>query len=273
LHHDKRLISSFVAELNLWTGASYEVVSWPDVDTRDRQAVDAVARDVSGRELAIEHTLLQPFTGDRADTVPFLQTAGRLDRRNDLAAPNWMISLVFRVGAIPKGVNWTKVGQRLEEWFVAIRPTLNPGRSIFEVDQLPFPLGVTINKSPLPRTPGKLFVMRSMPDETAEAVVRNALAAKLPKLAATSAAERILLFEKESPVRGYWEIGETIEELRSEFPNLASVSSVWIANTVAWESEGYLAFHLIWPLDRVVEHQEWYKLRPHKRMAAVRAEP
>src|ERR1700681_2033117 len=56
LHHDKRLISSFVAELNLWTGASYEVVSWPDVDTRDRQAVDAVARDVSGRELAIEHT-------------------------------------------------------------------------------------------------------------------------------------------------------------------------------------------------------------------------
>jgi hypothetical protein len=273
LDHDKRVISLFIAELNLWTGASYEVMSWPDVDTRDRQAVDAMARDVNGGTLAIEHTLLQPFTGDRADTVPFLQTAGRLDRRTDLAEPDWMIDVVFKVGAIPKGVDWTTVGQRLEEWFMAIRPTLRPGRESFEVGQLPFPLAVTISKSPLPGTPGRLLVMRSMPDETAEPVVRKALAAKLPKLAAADAAERILLFEMESPARGYWEIGETVEQLGSKFPDLASVSSVWIANTVAWNSEGYLAFHLIWPLDRVVEHQEWYRLSPHKQVAALRAEP
>ena len=81
MNRDKKLICRFVGDFNAWARTSFVVVSWPDVDTRDRKAVDALARDSSsGRELAIEHTLLQPFIGERADAVPFLKTAGRLDR-------------------------------------------------------------------------------------------------------------------------------------------------------------------------------------------------
>jgi hypothetical protein len=194
-----------------------------------------------------QHSLLQPFVGDRADAVPFLKTAGGLDRRADLAEPNWMIDLVFKVGAIPKGVDWAKVCSRLEEWFVGIRPTLPEGRAMYEVDQLPFALRITVQKSPLPNSLGKLFVMRTMPEETVEPVMRTTLAAKVPKLAAAAADERVLLLEMDSPVRGYWEIGEAIDTMRADFPGLASISSVWIARTVAWESEGYIGFHLIWP--------------------------
>ena len=56
-----------------------------------------------------------------------------------------------------------------------------------------------------------------------------------------------------------YEIGETIDNIRSDYPGLLSISSVWIARTVAWTSEGYFGFHLIWPLDKALEHQEWYK--------------
>lgn len=73
LDRDKRLITLFVAEYNLWAGSSYSIVRWPDLETRDQEAVDAVARDDGDRELVIEHTLLQPFTGERADAVPFLE--------------------------------------------------------------------------------------------------------------------------------------------------------------------------------------------------------
>lgn len=259
LDKNKELITIFVGEFNDWAKSSYVVESWPDVQTRDRKAVDALARDALGRDLAVEHTLLQPFLGDREDTVPFLKVAGRLDRRADLAEPNWMIDLVFNVGAIRKGVDWEMVGRRLEAWFLAIRPTLTSGRSVHTVDQLPTDLSVTVNKSPLPNSPGKLFVMRTMPDEPVELVLRAALAAKVPKLAAAQAGERILLLEMDSSVRGDWEIGEAIDGLRADFPGLETISSVWIARTVAWQSEGYIGFHLIWPLDSALKHQEWYK--------------
>ena len=118
LDRDKHLITLFVTKFNEWLGNSYSVVRWPDLDTHDRQAVDAIAQNNDGRELAIEHTLIQPFAGDRADWVPFLTVVGRLAQRKDLAEPNWMIDLIFEVGAIPKGVDWKVVGLRLEQWFI-----------------------------------------------------------------------------------------------------------------------------------------------------------
>lgn len=201
----------------------------------------------------------------------FLKTAGKLDQRTDLAEPNWMIDLVFEVGAIPKGVDWTTVGRRLEEWFIAIRPTLRAGRAVYEVGSLPFSLKVTVDKSALPDTPGCLFVMRTMPKETVEPVLRAALCAKLPKLAATPGSERILLLELESPTRGNWEIGQTIEDIHADFPAIGAISSIWLAKTTGWETDGYIGFHLIWPLHHVEQHQEWWKARPNERLHSTAA--
>lgn len=258
---DKRLIALFLAELNAWGGGTWKVARWPDIETRDAKAVDAIARDSGGCELAIEHTLLQPFTEDRADTVPFLKALGRLDRREDLAEANWMIDLIVDVGTIPKGVDWGALGEKIEAWFVGIRSQLKEGRTAIDVAGLTFPLQVTVQKSPLPDTRGCLFVMRTMPQETIDAAVQTALGAKVPKLRATPANERILLLELESPTRGNWEIGQAIEAAKFKTFGPTDVSGVWLAKTTAWESEGYIGFHLIWPLDRIVNFQEWRKAR------------
>ncbi len=73
MDRDKRLIALFISDFNAWVKGSYKIAGWPDSEARDRKAVDALARDSHGRELAIEHTLLQPFTGERADAVRFLK--------------------------------------------------------------------------------------------------------------------------------------------------------------------------------------------------------
>lgn len=258
---DKRLIALFVEEFDTWAGASYRVALWPDIETRDKKAVDAIAQDAAGRELAIEHTLLQPFAGDRADTVPFLKMAGRLDQRKDLAQANWMIELIFKVGATPKRVDWGAAGDRLEAWFIEVRPYLQEGRTVCEVPGLPFPLRVTVEKSPLTDTPGCLFVTRAMPKEAVDPILRTALGAKLPKLVATSASERVLLLELESAIRGNWEIGHAIDNATSDFPQLDDISGVWLAKTAGWETESYVGFHLIWPPDQVVRFQEWRRAR------------
>jgi hypothetical protein len=181
-----------------------------------------------------------------------------------------MIDLVFNIGAIPKGVDWSSVARRLERWFVSARPTLAAGRSQHQVTNLPFLLVVTVAKSPLPDSPGCLFVSRSMRNEGVESIVRSALAAKLPKLAAAPSDQRILLLEMDSPARGYWEVGQAIEDLRGQFPDLAAISSIWIARTVAWESENYIGFHLIWPLEEVERHQRWWKAISDKRRRPFR---
>ena len=42
--------------------------------------------------------------------------------------------------------------------------------------------------------------------------------------------------------------GEIIERLTPDFPGLERVDEVWIANTVALESEDYMPIELTWPL-------------------------
>src|SRR5260370_27220728 len=71
--HDKDVIQRFVEAYNAEVQTSYQVVAWPDEEDRAGKAIDALAADGEAT-LAIEHTLLQPFAGERQDTAVFLQT-------------------------------------------------------------------------------------------------------------------------------------------------------------------------------------------------------
>lgn len=264
-NRDKQLIGLLVEEINAWSGSTYIVERWPDEEVRNQPAVDAIAVDAGGRQLAIEHTLLQPFEGERTDAYRFMKVAGHLDQRQDLADPNWMIDLVFDVGSIPTCVDWGAVGVRLEEWFVELRPRLLEGTSHHEIPGMVFPLRITVEKSPLPGTPGCLFVMRAMPREAVDPILRTALDAKLPKLVAADASDRVLLLELESPARGNAEISLAIRNAASDFPQLDRVSAIWLARSTAWEAKGYLGFHLVWPEAMVSGFQDWRRARPNRR--------
>ena len=55
------------------------VTALPEEADRTKKAVEAIATNSKGDSIAFEHTLIQPFVGDKTDTQPLLKvTAVRL---------------------------------------------------------------------------------------------------------------------------------------------------------------------------------------------------
>jgi hypothetical protein len=93
---EDRLITLFLSayEDDTWTGA---IIDW--VDQRQNRAVEAVATRSDGRTLAIEHTLIQLFSGERTDFErfkPFL----RIESDQSLSVPGRIIYVNVPRGAL-----------------------------------------------------------------------------------------------------------------------------------------------------------------------------
>jgi hypothetical protein len=241
------LILAWLQCYNSCTGRSFEVAEWPDLVVRDAKSIDAVAREPSGLTLGIEHTLLQPFLGETEDVPRFMTVLGRLNKRSDIAVRDWHDHLSIRVGAVPTGVNWEAAGAVVEAWYASTAPRFNSGVSVHEIPDVGFELAIKVVRNRVPG-PGRVYAARQMPNESVHEIVRLALRDKLPKLAAASTDVRILLFEQNVPARGSQEVGEAIDDLRSDFPDLAAINEVWCACTVAWQTERFRSFLVVWPL-------------------------
>src|SRR5207253_458206 len=92
---EDRLIAMFLSayEDDTWAGAT---IDW--LDQRQDGAVEAVARRSEGRTLAIEHTLIEFFPGERTDLErfkPFL----RIESDESLSVPGKIIYV-----NVPRGV-------------------------------------------------------------------------------------------------------------------------------------------------------------------------
>jgi hypothetical protein len=244
---DKLLIGEFLRGYNEHFGTTFQVTELPDHLERQKEAIDAVAKDASGRALAVEHTLIQPFLGEKADAQPLLSVFAPLESDTSLRVAGQAIDVSVPVAAIPKGLDWKAVGARVVVWFRDIRQTLPHGESVHRVPGVGFELTLRIAKDESPYPERRVYVMRSDMPEDFQSVIRKALDDKLSKLAATQADKRILLLEKDNTPRGYTEIGKAIESLRDEFTHLSKVDEIWVANTVAWASESCLFFYRVAP--------------------------
>lgn len=153
-------------------------------------------------------------------------------------------------------MDWSTIAPAIEQWYLKIREELPNGPSTHTIPGLPFTLEVHVDCVPLKRDRGFFFVSRVMPDKPLIDTVRQALKTKVDKLTAASADKRILLLEKEIPIFSDGEAGELVQELLPEFPKLAQIDEVWLANTVALASEDYFAIDLAWPLDAALARDE-----------------
>src|SRR5205823_4248208 len=128
--------------------------------------------------LAIEHTLLQPFAGERQDTAIFLKTVGKLDKALNLMLPGFTVSLSLEVDSIPKGVNWSSVGPAVEKWYLSMRDQLPIGGSQHTIPDLPFKLTVNVDKAAVKHDRGFFFIDRVMPSKPLRETVEQALHTK-----------------------------------------------------------------------------------------------
>ena len=145
MKRDQQLVSHFLTALNTQYGASLKVVRWPDEENRQTPAVEAVASDASGETVAIEHTLVQPFEGEREDGERLMKAIGKLEGHADLMKPGYNVDVIVRVGAIPKGVKWEVLGERVKEQLEKIIPIRGEGNTDEGIAGLPLALSVTLD--------------------------------------------------------------------------------------------------------------------------------
>ena len=222
------------------------------VEEKQDGAVEVIATRTDGARLALEHTLIQPFVGEKFDSEVFMRALGRIEKNPALTIPERHLDVIIPVNAIPKGYKWDDVGQDLLEWLLVNHTAaLHEGESshIVQVGVTskngPLALPITLRTMHLPGIAGSCLIARDKMPGDLEAIVEKALRTKIPKLVATIADKRILLLERDQIALGDHEIYRQIVKLAPAFPDLARVDEVWIANTSILASEHWASFTLM----------------------------
>ena len=248
MKRDQQLVSQFLLAHNQQYGSSLKVVRWPDDENRQTPAVEAVASDANGGTVAIEHTLIQPFEGERIDSDRFMKVFGPLEGCPDLMKVGYNVDVGVKVGAIPTGIKWDVVAEGVREHLRKAIPTLGEVDKLESISGVPFALSVRLTIQAYGSTEADhVWVSRSDIPASLRQVVKTALSRKLPKLAAENADRRVLLLEQADVAHGHSDIRIAIDDLNGEFPELARTDEIWLAVTTCWELEGVLFFYELFP--------------------------
>src|SRR5579862_5977898 len=228
---------------------SWERADLDWVEEKQDGAVEVIATRADGTRLALEHTLIQPFVGEKFDSEVFMRAFGRIERNPTLTLPERHLDVIIPVNAIPKGYDWDNVGQDLLNWLLAnhtVAPLEGESSHVVPVAAKskngPLALPITLRTMHLPCQAGSCLIARDRMPGDLDAIVEKALRTKIPKLVAAAADKRILLLERDQIALGDSEIYRQIVKLGNAFPDLARVDEIWIANTSILASEHWAYF-------------------------------
>ncbi|HXW17402.1 MAG TPA: hypothetical protein VEJ39_03825 [Candidatus Acidoferrales bacterium] len=246
---DIELVKMFLSQFKDDDGNSYFLAARPDIEERTSKAVEAIAISPNGRTLAIEHTFIQPFEGQRSDDVPFLAVFEGLRNDASLRIPNRFIDVFVPAFAVPKGVDWSDIAKRVREWFTNTANTFpSEGECKYAIPNCGFELNVVVQTLELDGSDGIVLAGRILPSgDQFDAVLDKAITQKVPKLVATPAAKHILLLEDGGVSTGFAKVGKGLDARTGTFEDLKKVDAVWIVYTMEWKSRGNAMFVRVWP--------------------------
>jgi hypothetical protein len=249
---DKDLIAGWLRLYNLLNKTNFLVIEWPDQQDRTQKAIDALCEDDSGNRLAIEHTLIQPFVGEKEDNARFLQTLASLENDPRLIVPGYTIHASQGVGSVPSGFQWSEVSAQLLKELAGVLPSISEGISKVDISVGKSMIQLTIDKYAVQSGQQPSFsTARIWPGEPGPALILKALKAKVPKLAAYANAIKILLLEKDS-------VAGTIESQFEQLPQteevkelLRQIDAIWIVRTAGLDSGSEIFTNDVWPSQSV----------------------
>jgi hypothetical protein len=244
---DKNVIEHWVRLYDRLTGASYAVKSWPDKDS-SKKNIDAMCCDLNGRTLAIEHTLIEPFAGEKNDASRFARTLMSLENHASLLQSGYWFMASQPVGSIPTGTNWAEIPNELLRQLPAKLLTLPDGDSSVDIHTEHWGLSLRIKKMQLrPGDPGKFLTGRIYPGDPGSELIIRALERKIPKLSASIAEKKLLLLEKDAVAGTIESQFEQIPEDHEVRKSLAGIDEVWSVNTAGLESESVIFTNQVVP--------------------------
>ena len=225
-----------------WADAA---VAKPDAIDRTNPAVDQFAKRKSdGRTLAIEHTIIEPFVGDKEDFASFEAAFLGIEKDSSLIVHGRWLQLFVPVGVLRKqpAVARDALVESVHAWIRSNRVFLPFGEGIHACPiagvggKPPFEIPLSVKVTPIKRgggdAPGIIHVRRQQVDANLGEVVEKALKKKVPKLVNTKADIRILLLERQHMNLLPGMILEEFQKCRASLPALSDVDEVWIVETV-----------------------------------------
>jgi hypothetical protein len=251
-----------------WAGSKIE---FPDVETvgaravlrsaqgrsRDENpAIDGLITRADGQTIAIEHTLIEPFVGDRGDYAMFDEALLKIERDTSLAVPDTDITIYIPVGILDgQKPAQRKIVESIHSWIANNRLVLYEGEHKYQCDvpgMPPVTLTVKRRKRELSRpNAGRVLVRRQQVVNDLDKVIEKALRRKLPKLVNTKADRHVLFLERDQFTFHPELIFAEIERQHPNFPELEKVDEIWEVETVGYAQDGCLTFAL-WKGDQVL---------------------
>ena len=237
-----------------WFVLGYENSTWAKsridrLDEKHDGAVEAVVTHPDGRTVAIEHTLIEPFVGERSDRARFKEDEFQMLESDDaLKVPDAAITVYIPAG-ITHGFRRSQrqvIFRSIRDWIEKNRLQLRDGEHSYLCaipDMPPAILRVRRLSIKQARTnPGILKIGRQQVVNDLNKVIERALLNKLPKLVKTNANRRVLLLERELFSFFPELIFAEIERQRPHFALLEKVDEIWHVETISYDTEGVVYF-------------------------------
>jgi len=230
--------------------SAYENGAWADaeierLDERSDGTVEARITSANGRTMAIEHTLVEPFVGDKRDYAVFEQAFLRIESDKTLVVPDTGI-VVYVPGGILDGRKPAKrnmIVESIHSWIKNNRQQLREGVHPYtcDVPGMP-PVRLTVRQHIHGHpSPGSLLIRRQQIENDLDKVIEKALQRKLPKLVKTEADRHVLLLGRDQFTFHPDLMFAELERQRPRFPALDQVDEVWHVETIFFE-QGYVYF-------------------------------
>jgi hypothetical protein len=248
--------------------SAYEKGSWadaehcqPDKIERTKQAIDWFAKRKSdGKTLAIEHTIIEPFVGEKGDFASFGAAFLGIERDTSLPVPERSIQVFVPVGTLenqPTKAAREAIVDSVHRWIKLNRLGFRDGSSEHRctIEASPgnplFDITLHLKVVPLRSGPGAeggiLHVRRQQVEDSLDRVVSKALRKKLPKLVETVATKRILLLERQHMNLYPKRILDEIWKQNALFSDLGHIDEIWIVESMFYGTDfggTYVRFEL-----------------------------
>jgi hypothetical protein len=159
---EDRVIEAFVKYLGNKIYPGLQVTEWPDKRNTRTADIDAIAEG-TGRRIAIEHTSIDSLPDQRLHNDRFMNVIGRLE--DELKGRiHCHLRIITPFGAVPIGIPWDRVRDRLRMWILRDVPSLRDGeiRHNIQIEGVPFPFTMQKSMSGI----HGLFAARSVDEDT-----------------------------------------------------------------------------------------------------------
>jgi hypothetical protein len=234
--------------------SAYDHDTWQNsvkewLDERKDRAVELLATRASdGATLAIEHTLIQPYSEYKKEFARFREAFLPIQIDKSLIVRNRGMDVFVASGTLVEGRDWRLIATTVHDWLRGIVRDLPLGESDHNVG----PAGssqcrLLIRVQEVPDYDGDFRAGidgSQLPHDSLGSVVETALTTKLPKLVETKANRLILLLERDEPTLSEDRIAKEIERKRHAFPELSKIDEVWFVDTSLHgkESDDFVMF-------------------------------